>query len=233
MTTILRVDALDCAVSPGGWPWARREAAAIEAHWTRLAAANPRLYDGRVLLLRAGAREADGVLRGACFETAFKAFIAWRDLGFPDASVRNAFAMAALRAQDGAFLVGEMAAHTANAGRLYFPAGTPEPADIVAGRLDFEGSARRELFEETGLEAADAPFAPGWTLVSAGPRLACMKIAQLAGDAQTWRARIHAELARQPQPELARMHIVRGADDPLIEAMPDFMRAFLAHAFAC
>ena len=45
----------------------------------------------------------------------------------------NFFVAAALRAADGAYLVGEMASDTAAAALLYFPCGTPEPDDINAG----------------------------------------------------------------------------------------------------
>ena len=56
--------------------------------------------------------------------------IAWRDWGFPDRAVRNCFSAGAIRASDGAFVLGVMGAQTANAGKIYFPAGTPDPSDV-------------------------------------------------------------------------------------------------------
>ena len=82
------------------------------------------MWNGRVLLLRRG-EIAGGVLSGAYSEVDFASFIAWRDWGFPDKSVRNCFAMAALRSADGAFLLGEMGAHTATAGQIYFRPARP------------------------------------------------------------------------------------------------------------
>ena len=85
------------------------------------------------------------------FETDFASFLAWRDWGFPDKGVFNGFGMGALLSQDGAFALGEMGQHTANAGRIYFPAGTPDLDDVRGEALDIEGSVAREVEEETGL----------------------------------------------------------------------------------
>ena len=95
------------------------------------------------------------MLEGAFLQTDFASFLAWRDWGFPEAGVTNCFSMGALRTSDGAWLMGVMAPHTAGAGKIYFPAGTPDPGDIVDGRVDLAGSVIREVAEETGLGADD------------------------------------------------------------------------------
>ena len=71
----------------------------------------------------------------------------------PGPIIRNGFAMAALRAADGAFLCGQMGEHTANAGKVYFAAGTPDREDRPRRRHGSTSPAAstRELCEETGL----------------------------------------------------------------------------------
>jgi 8-oxo-dGTP pyrophosphatase MutT (NUDIX family) len=233
---LLKVGELDLAFEPSRWAFAERRAASIAAHWARLRQSKPMLFNGRVLLLgrRAIETRPDGVLKlkGAFFETDYADYRAWEEFGDPDEPVHNCFSMAALRTADGAFLLGEMAQHTFNAGQIYFPAGTPDPNDVFDGKVDLEASARRELFEETGLSADEANVAPGWTLVFTSQRIACMKLMTLAVPAATVKARIDAYLARDPHAELSRMHIVRGPRDIDATRVPIFVAAYLRNAFA-
>ena len=158
--------------------------------------------------------------------------LAWKRLGFPGGGVENAFSMAALRSADGAFLMGEMAPHTSNAGHIYFPAGTPDPSDVFDGRVDLDASARRELHEETGLDAGEAAAAaPGWTVVLHAHRVACMKRMALAEPAEQARAKIEALIARDPHPEFSRIHIVRSAADIDPARTPPFVAAYIEAQF--
>ncbi len=210
---VVEVDAVDCVLEQKPWIFAREEAAAIEAHWAAALLAKPRMFNGRVLLQHRGAVEHDPdgrrVFRGAYLETDFKAFLAWRDFGFPSAGVRNGFGMAALSSSDGAFVMGEMSVHTANAGIVYFASGTPDPQDIRDGRVDIEGSVRRELEEEMGLSSPDVSFDPGFTLVMDAVRVGFMKRVRSPEKADALLARIGAFLRTENEPELARLHLVR------------------------
>ena len=210
---VVDVDAVDCVLEQKPWRFAEDEAAAIEAHWTQALLAKPRLFNGRVLLQHRGAVESDPdgrrVFRGAYLETDFKAFLAWRDFGFPSAGVRNGFGMAALSSSDGAFIMGEMSAHTANAGVVYFASGTPDPQDVRDGRVDIEESVRRELEEEMGLSSQDVSFDPGFTLVMDAVRVGFMKRVRAPEPADVLVARIEAFLRTEREPELAGLHVVR------------------------
>jgi 8-oxo-dGTP pyrophosphatase MutT (NUDIX family) len=233
---LLRVSELDLEFEPARWSFAERQAASIAAHWARVSKAKPSLFNGRVLLLgrRAMVTRPNGVLtlRGAFFATDYADYLAWEQFGFPGEPVDNCFSMAALRGADGAFLLGEMAHHTINAGQIYFPAGSPDPTDIFDGRVDLEASARRELLEETGVSADETEMAPGWTLVFTPQRIACMKLMTLAVPAVRAKARIDAYLARDPHAEFSRMHVVRSPSDIDNERVPVFVAAYLRDAFA-
>jgi hypothetical protein len=232
---IFSVARLQTAFRPGPWDFAREEAARIDAHWRERKAAQPKLFDGRVLLLRGGeivATPEGNLFRGVFFETDFRNFLAWRDFDFPDRDVYNCFSMAALRAKDGAFLLGESGAHTMNAGRIYFAAGTPDPSDIFGDEVDLAASVAREMQEETGFAPEEAPPSPGWRLVVEGQKIACMQERFLALSAEEACARAARFIAGDAEAELARLHVARGVEDIDPERMPDFTQTFLRDAFA-
>ena len=224
------VERLDLRLVPRAWPFAVSHRREIDAHFVAKKREKPEIWNGRVLVMHD--REiADGTLRGSYFETDFASFLAWRDWGFPPADVNDCFACSALRTPDGAFLLGVMGAHTANAGRIYFPSGTPDPNDVVDGQVDLEGSVRRELKEETGLDVDEFEAAPDWWAVSADPLLALVKVLRTEEDAVALRARILANLACERLPELADIRIVRSPDD-FDPMMPRYVTAYLTHAWA-
>src|SRR2546421_2717502 len=139
---IIPLSRLDLRFEPAPWPFAIERRAEIDAHFAKLRAEKPEMWNGSVLLLHRG-EIADGVLSGAYLQTDFASFISWRDWGFPDKSVRNCFPMAALRSSDGAFLLAVMGAHTATAGQIYFAAGTPAPNDVNGETAGLEGGGVR------------------------------------------------------------------------------------------
>ncbi|MCJ9704991.1 MULTISPECIES: NUDIX hydrolase [unclassified Bradyrhizobium] len=227
---IHRVTTLDLAVRPIVWPFAEERGAEIAAHFAEKQRERPKIWNGRVLLGQ-DAVFADGHLSATYFETDFASFLAWRDWGFPDKAVFNGFGMGALRASDGAFIMGEMAQHTANAGRIYFPSGTPDLDDVIEGALDIPGSVVREIEEETGLTAADYRAEPDWHCIVSGPAIAMMQVLNLDMPGDEARALIEANLAREDEPELSAIHLVRGMSD-LTPTMPRFVTAFIEQQFA-
>jgi 8-oxo-dGTP pyrophosphatase MutT (NUDIX family) len=223
---IHRVESLDLPVCAAAWPFAENRHAEIQAHFAQRQRERPKLWNGRVLIAR-NPVFAQSRFSAEYFETDFASFLAWRDWGFPDHDVFNGFGMGALRSSDGAFLLGEMASHTANAGRIYFPSGTPDLHDVRDGRVDIAGSIVREVFEETGLVEADYVAAAEWDCVVSGALIGMLRLLSVDMPGQALRATIEANLARQRQPELHAIHLVRSVRD-FTPAMPLFVTAYLA-----
>jgi hypothetical protein len=225
-TEIVELDRVEIAVEPFSWPFAADRQDEVDRYFAALRRQRPGIWNGRVLLLNRYA-VAGRTLRGTCFETDYASFITWRDREFPDPSVYNFFAAAVLRAADGGYLLGEMAAYTAGAGRSYFPCGTPEPADIGTGGLfDLHGNLCRELLEETGLAVAELDAEPGWTVVRDRCFLGLMKRLTARQNADELRARIMRHIVSDKHPELADIRIVRGPAD-IDSTMPPSVVAYL------
>ncbi|MEH2507089.1 8-oxo-dGTP pyrophosphatase MutT (NUDIX family) [Bradyrhizobium sp. AZCC 1578] len=222
---IHRVSTLDLVVETWAWPFAEARRADIDAHFSEKQRERPTLWNGRVLLGRNPVFSGDR-LSASYFETDFASFLAWRDWGFPDASVFNGFGMGALLCADGALVLGEMGPHTANAGRIYFPSGTPDLDDIRDGTVDISGSVTRELEEETGLAPGEYDSEPHWHCFHTGPALAMIRVLRVDMPGDALRERIERNLASQRQPELSAIHVVRSARD-LNSAMPRFVTAFI------
>jgi 8-oxo-dGTP pyrophosphatase MutT (NUDIX family) len=232
MTTppvIHRVTELDLALRPQPWAFADERRADIDAHFAVKRREKP-IWNGRVLLGR-NPVFTQGRFSADYFEADFASFLAWRDWGFPDADVFNGFGMGALRSSDGAFLLGEMGQHTSNAGRIYFPSGTPDLDDISGSAVDISGSVAREIEEETGLTPADYRAGPHWDCVVSGVAIAMIRMLDVDMTGEQLRAEIETNLAREQQPELCAVHLVRGVND-LTPAMPRFVTSFIEAQFA-
>lgn len=228
---VRHVDRLDLTLDNSAWAFAYERRAEIDALFAELKRAQPALFNGRVLLMHRYAID-NGTMRGAFLEADYASFVAWQRWGRKDAGIFDCFAAAAIQSADGAFLLGEMGSHTYNAGQIYFPCGTPDPSDIANGStVDFEFSVRRELQEETGLNPGMLTVEPGWSLVFEGSLIAAIKVMRSPLAAEPLSALILENMARERQPELADIRIIRGPAD-FDPAMRGFAKAFLAHRFA-
>ncbi|HTO61195.1 MAG TPA: NUDIX hydrolase [Bradyrhizobium sp.] len=231
VASIRRVTTLELRYEPRPWPFAEARRAEISAHFAEKQREKPAIWNGRVLLARDPVLD-HAQLSARYFDADFASFLAWRDWGFPDKEVFNGFGMGALRSSDGAFVLGEMNQHTANAGRIYFPAGTPEPGDIRDGAVDLAGSVLREMEEETGLRPDDYSIDPGWYCVRSGAAIALLRLLVVDCPGEELKDRIEANLASQTRPELAAIHLVRETSElrgELGAAMPRYVTAFIEH----
>lgn len=216
---------------PGAWPWADNLRPRVEAHWAACLEANPHLWNGLVLGTIApgepgGISVEGGVLTGEAVEGDFASFLAWRDWGFPEIGIRNLFGSALVMSSDGALVLGVMGATTANAGRIYPPGGSLEPADVDAqGKVDVVASIERELREETGLNAADAAM-DGMMVAFDGPRVSVGRVFRFSLPADDLVSTIMAELDRQEERELERVVAFRSRAELDRPEVTDYSRAF-------
>jgi pyridoxine kinase len=228
--SVFHIDRLELSFAPRPWAWADKHRAEIDAWFADMRRKQPALWNGRVLLMHHQVIE-HGVLRGEFLETDYASFICWKHRGRPHAQVRDCFSAAAIQSSDGAFLLGVMGEHTFNAGKVYFPCGTPDANDIIDGKVDFEHSVRRELREETGLAMDDFTPEPGWTMIVDGSLIGQIKVLRSRESAKALHGRILDFLACEKIPELADIRVVYGPGD-FDQAMPRFVTAFLASRFA-
>jgi hypothetical protein len=227
---LLRVERLDLSLAYFDWRFARERRAEIDAHFETLRRRKPATWNGRVLLMHHH-QFAGSTLRGACFETDFASFVAWRDFGFPDSSVKNVFALGALQGSDGGYVLGVMGSHTTNAGQIYFPGGTPDRNDIDGDRVDLELGVRREVQEETGLSPFEFDIDPGWHCLPAGPMIALLNPMRSKATAAQLQQRILDHIKSEQDPELAGAAIVRSISD-IQPAMPAFIQTYFRIALA-
>jgi 8-oxo-dGTP pyrophosphatase MutT (NUDIX family) len=228
---IHRVTTLDLKFEPFAWPFASERRSEIDAHFIASQREKPGMWNGRVLLGRKPFFR-EGRLTASYFETDFASLLAWRDWGSPkQGDVFNGFGMGALRCADGAFVLGQMASHTANAGRVYFPSGTPDLNDVKGGAVDIAGSVTREVEEETGLRPVNYRSEAHWICVVSDASIAMMRTLHVDATGEAVKAWIEENLARQAHPELAAIHLVRATGD-LTKDMPRFVTAFLEQELA-
>ena len=229
---IFRASRIEARLAPHHWPWADENRERIAAHWAERKAARPAIFNGRILMIAETRQEGD-VFHARFFETDYANLIAWLDWGAPDRSVQNGFAMGALAGADGGFLLGVMAPHTSQAGRIYFPAGTPDLSDVrPAGVVDVGSSITREIEEETGLRPDAYDVAADWIVVMHQGLTGLMRSLSLRIPAEAARRQILSHLAREKMPELADIRIARSTADIDESAMPGYLKAFLRWSFA-
>jgi hypothetical protein len=238
---VISIDRVEIILERRSWEFAIERRGEIDRYFAYLKGKRPLLWNGQILLIRRYT-VGEGVLRGACFETDYASFLAYRDWDFPEPGVYNVFAAAALRAADGAYLVGQMARYTASAGCITFPCGGPQPADLAPGAmLNLLGNLRRELKEETGVDMDECRAEAGWALVRALPStistgcapgtsgrgsVGLLKRVRAPVKAVELRAIIMQHLASDSFPEFSDIRIVRGRSD-LDQRMTPFVVAFL------
>lgn len=218
---ILPVEAIDVRLAREPHPFELEHATEIEANWQREIAANPALFDGEVVLLST-LTFRDGHLFGVCHPVRYATFMHWRN-NRDVPGTAHAFAHAMLVAGDGTLVAIRMAAHTVNAGRVYFAAGSFEPSDFFDGVVDVDYNMTREVREETGLDLGAAVREKYCHVLATRTGTVIFRRYQIKQRADEIAALIEAHIAREAEPEIVGPVFIRDAGDLPDGLMPHML----------
>ncbi len=228
-TEIQLVQSCDLDVTEAPWAWAEDNAAAVKRFWKKALVDKPALFNGQVMVMGQHVL-GDGCLTGVVHKTDYASFLYCKDKGLPEeAGIRNVFGCAVVRSREGHLLFGRMAPYTATSGRVYPMAGTPDPDDIMDGKLDIEGSMQRELMEEAGLSVADAARQPGYMLIEDAGMSALCAVFDFDVPSRDLKTRMMGHIDLQDEPELDEIVIFRRAGFHVHHRMPGFARILVQH----
>jgi 8-oxo-dGTP pyrophosphatase MutT (NUDIX family) len=225
---ILPVDRVDVALDAAPHPFETANRAAIAANWQREILATPALFDGTVVLLSEFGY-ADRRLFGRCHAVRYSTFLYWRRdrVG----TVAHAFAHPMLVTKDNALVAIRMAAHTVNAGRVYFAAGSFEPEDFPDGLVDPHGNMAREVLEETGIDISEARRGERHYALATERGTVIFRRYFLDESADEIAAGIRHFVSREAEPEIEGPVVIRGADD-LPDGLMPHMKPLIEWHFA-
>jgi hypothetical protein len=232
---IRRLETLRLALSDAPLRFEKENRPAIEANWAAALAANPRLWNGPSFMFE-DVRLEGGKLTGTGHRTDFATFLHWRDNGRP-AGVVHITGTSLPVTRDGALFAVRMAAHTANPGAIYFPAGSFDAADVIDGVFDVTRNIARELAEETGIGFHEADAETGLTAVFDRGAIHIARRNLLAADFAGCAARLSRHQAETGDDEVDGAVAIRGGDGSL-RALKPYAKAlaewhFENAAFSC
>lgn len=214
---ILPVDEIDVVLDPSQHPFERGRETAIAENWRHEIAAKPALFDGKVALLSEFGYDR-GRLFGRCHTVGYSTFLYWRKDRV--ASAAHAFAHPMLVTSDNALIAIRMGAHTVNAGRVYFAAGSFEPEDFPDGCVDAHGNMVREVREETGLDISAVRRGERYYALATERGTVIFRRYFLDGTADEIAARIRDFVAGEDEPEIEEPVVIRNTLDRPEGLMP-------------
>jgi 8-oxo-dGTP pyrophosphatase MutT (NUDIX family) len=208
---VVPIDRIDMRLEPGLHPFQIAEADSIARNWAQETAANPALFNGDVLL-QDEVRLEEGVVRAQARLSDFATLLWWLKQRHPTSG--GIFVASAVPvSSDGALIVIRMARHTANAGKVYFAAGSLDRSDVMpGGQVDTLGNMARELREETGLSVTEAVADPQLYATAFCGRHYAFRLFRFPMTAQEMCRRIENHMQTDPDPEIDAVYAVRDAD---------------------
>lgn len=207
---ILPVDTVDVVLDRAPHPFETENTELIKENWQLELQARPAIFDGTVVLLSEFGY-AERRLYGRCHAVRYATFMYWRRERAGTAA--HAFAHPILVTSDNALVAIRMAAHTVNAGKVYFAAGSFEPEDFPGGQVDLHCNMAREVLEETGIDLAGARREQGCHALSTDKGTVIFRRYHLDMPASEVASRIAEFVAGEREPEIDGPVVIRAADD--------------------
>lgn len=207
---VFPLQSVDLSVLPGDHPFHEGESAAAAENWRGEIAANPALFDGRMVFFDR-VRLAGGTLRAEGHLMPFSSFMWWRKQVAPPRGV-HIFGWAIPVSSDGAVIAIRMGPQTANAGLVYCAAGSLDANDIVGDHCDLAGNLRREVLEETGLDLCEAEPASGWYGLHRDRRVTLYRYFRFERTADELLEAIGRHMAVDKEKEIDAAVAIRSAD---------------------
>lgn len=227
---VFLVSGVDLRVTDGTWTFADRHREEIAAHWARRTRETPGFFNGAVHLLTEHAVSEAGILSGRFVRTDFRSFLYWRETGWRDPSVTDAFGSALILSAEGRVLLGRQRAGHLNSGLCYPPGGFIDVRDIGPdGTIDIAQSVAREIAEETGLAQPTIIRMDGYVVTRAGPVLSIAVPYRSALPDTALAQAVARHISSEADSELAEAVLVDPGDDPSGISMPPYAQALLRH----
>ena len=225
--TVFPVARINLTVIPGDHPYHLSEVEAALENWQKEVAANPALYDGR-MIFQHRLSVSEQAVEGEGYLTPFSSFLWWRKQKVRSGGF-HVFAFPVAVSSDGAIIAIRMAQHTANPGQVYCAAGSMDANDIVDGRCDIDGNMRREVLEETGLDLDEAAAEPGYYATQSNRSVTLFRVYRLPLTAEEILTRIEAHMLVDEEKEIDGAVAIRSADPAAHKyssAMPPILKWF-------
>ncbi|WP_431322568.1 NUDIX hydrolase [Rhizobium sp. YTU87027] len=208
--TVFPIAGLDLRVLAGDHPFYVAEREAIRENWEKETAANPALFDGRMVFQKRLALTDTGLVAEGHL-IPFSTFMWWRRQLNRNGGI-HLFAYPVLESSDSALVAIRMGSHTANPGQVYFAAGSLEPEDISGGRCDVEENMRREVREETGLDLNEAEAGDRYYASHVRRTVTVLRLFRFDLTAEEMIEKIEAHMLVADDKEIAGVVAIRSAD---------------------
>ena len=210
-------------------PYELLHKANIDANWVHEIAAKPAMFDGQIMLFSSIVWR-DGLLEAVCHSGRFATHLQWR-LTRSSPLLQHMFAHAMLVAADGSLVAVRMASHTANAGRVYFAAGSFDNEDLRAGEIDIASNMAREVEEEIGIDLVGLRCDPMYRLYSSPIGTVLTRRFFLPWMPDEIAERVHEHVSREVEPEIDRVVFIRPGE-PLPQDLAAYMPALIDWHFS-